>query len=120
MFSRVVTIAAVAMLALALVGGSAYILLNRASGEQAHLAYAETSGAGYRGGQEGVQGTGNRAGTGQPGGGRGRFAAPSARLSGRGQGQGAASEGANPTGDLDDGHQYRGGAEWRQPDRADR
>lgn len=95
MFSRAVTIAAVVMLALALVGGSAYILLNRANGEQARPAHAETSGAGYRGGQGELQGTGNRAGAGQPGGGRGRFAAASARLSGQGQGQGTATGGAD-------------------------
>lgn len=99
MFSKVVTIAAVVMLALALVGGSAYILLNgtgEGQSRQIRQAHAGAGGAGYRGGgQEGVANAGNRFGAGQSNGGSGRSAAGSANQYGKGRGQGAASEGAD-------------------------
>lgn len=96
MFSRVVTIAMVVMLALALVGGSAYILLNETGAEQSGRAHAGTGGAAYRGGeQRDAQSAGNRLGAGQSNGGLGRSAAGSANQDGQGRGQGAAGEGAD-------------------------
>jgi hypothetical protein len=99
MFSRVVTIVAVVMLALALVGGSAYILLNETGAESSRQtqAHAGAGGATYRGDGQGAraQGTGNRSGDGRSNGGSGHSAAGSASQYGKGRGQGTASEGAD-------------------------
>lgn len=95
MFSRAVTVAAVVMLALALVGGSAYILLNEAGEGLSRQAHADAGSAGHRGGQAELHGTGNHAGTGQSNGGSGRSAASSAGQYGQGRGQSTTSEDAD-------------------------
>ena len=99
MFSRVVTIAAVVRLALALVGGSAYILLNETGAESSRQtqAHAGAGGATYRGDGQGAhaQGAGTRSGDGQSNGGYGHSAAGSASQHGKGREEGAASEEAD-------------------------